>query len=99
VSLILFEVILTHQIGRIAGPAWVLLCLGYYVWYRRQQGYPVWRSLPRPWEADQVAILKSAEEYALLEEYQFALAARERTRLRQRREKPSPGDRPSPPSP
>jgi APA family basic amino acid/polyamine antiporter len=82
VSLILFEVILTHHIGRIAGPGWVLLCLGYYVWYRRRQGYPVWGSLPRHWEADQIAILKSAEEYALLEQYQFALAAHARTRKR-----------------
>ena len=37
VMTILFEVILTHEIGRIAGPAWVLGCLVYYVWYRRQQ--------------------------------------------------------------
>ncbi len=85
VSLILFEVILTHTIGRIAGPAWVLLCLGYYVWYRRRQGYPIWGSLQRRWEADQMAILASAEEYALLEEYKFALAARERARARQMR--------------
>jgi APA family basic amino acid/polyamine antiporter len=82
VSLILFEVILTHQIGRVAGPGWVLLCLAYYVWYRRRQGYPVWGSLPRHWEADQIAILKSAEEYDMLEQYQFALAARERARRR-----------------
>lgn len=85
VSLILFEVILTHQIGRIAGPGWVLLCLGYYIWYRRRQGYPVWRSLKREWESDQIAILTSAEEYELLEAYQFALAARERDRARRRR--------------
>ncbi len=84
VSLILFEVILTHTIGRIAGPAWVVLCLAYYVWYRRRQGYPVWGSLKRRWEADQMAILESAEEYGSLEEYKFALAARDRARLRRR---------------
>jgi APA family basic amino acid/polyamine antiporter len=78
VSLILFEVILTHTIGRIAGPAWVILCLGYYVWYRRRQGYPVFGSLPRDWPGEQMAILESAEEYELLEEYKFALAAREK---------------------
>lgn len=78
VSLILFEVILTHTIGRIAGPAWVILCLAYYVWYRRRQGYPVFGSLPRDWTAEQLAILESAEEYSLLEEYKFALAAREK---------------------
>ncbi|MBI5167286.1 MAG: amino acid permease, partial [candidate division NC10 bacterium] len=37
VSTILFEVILTHEIGRIAGPAWILLCFLYYAWYRRKQ--------------------------------------------------------------
>jgi len=78
VSLILFEVILTHTIGRIAGPAWVILCLAYYVWYRRRQGYPVFGSLPRDWPTEQMAILESAEEYALLEEYKFALATREK---------------------
>jgi APA family basic amino acid/polyamine antiporter len=30
VSFILLEVILTHEVGRIAGPAWVLTCLIYY---------------------------------------------------------------------
>jgi APA family basic amino acid/polyamine antiporter len=85
VGLILFEVILTHQIGRIAGPGWVLLCLIYYVWYRRRQGHPVWRSLPRHWEADQIAILRSAEEYELLEAYQFALTARAREQARRLR--------------
>jgi APA family basic amino acid/polyamine antiporter len=87
VSLILFEVILTHQIGRIAGPGWVLLSIAYYIWFRRRQGYPVWRSLERHWETDQIAILKSAEEYELLEAYQFALAAREKARGRRRQER------------
>ena len=82
VSLILFEVILTHTIGRIAGPAWVLLCVAYYIWYRRRRGYPIWRSLPRHWEAEQMAILNSAGEYSLLEQYKFALAAREKARNR-----------------
>jgi len=80
VSLILFEVILTHNIGRIAGPAWVVLCIAYYVWYRRSQGYPVWKSRPRHWEAEQMSILESAGEYSLLEQYKFALAAREKAR-------------------
>lgn len=85
VSLILFEVILTHTIGRIAGPAWVFLCIAYYVWYRQRQGYPVGKSLARDWEAEQISILESAEEYTLLEEYRFALAAKEKTRTRQAR--------------
>jgi APA family basic amino acid/polyamine antiporter len=82
VGLIFFEVIFTHQIGRIAGPAWVLLGVAYYVWYRRRSGYPVWRSLRRDWPAEQIAILRSAEEFDLLEQYQFAIAARARARGR-----------------
>ena len=89
VSLILFEVILTHQIGRVAGPGWVILCLAYYAWYRRRQGYPIWGSLRREWEADQVAILTSAEEFELLEAYKFALAARNKERARQMRARPA----------
>ena len=90
VSLILVEVIATHTIGRIAGPAWVFLCVAYYVWFRRRRGFPVWRSLPRNWVADQMAILESAGEYSLLEQYRFALARREKLRLQQaRRERPA----------
>ncbi|HKV44554.1 MAG TPA: hypothetical protein VJT32_07765 [bacterium] len=84
-SLILFEVIATHTIGRIAGPAWVLLCISYYIWHRHQQGYPIWRSLARNWPAKQMAILESAQEFSLLEEYRFALAAKEKTRTKQAR--------------
>ena len=58
------------------------LCIAYYVWYRRSRGYPVWRSLPRHWEAEQMAILESAGEYEALEQYKFALAAREKARAR-----------------
>lgn len=44
----------------------------------RLRSGPVFRSLPRDWPAEQMAILESAEEYSLLEEYKFALAAREK---------------------
>ena len=80
VSTILFEVILTHTIGRIAGPAWVLLCFLYYVWYRRSRGLPVFRSLKHDWEQQQMKVLESAEEYDLLERYKLALAERDRAR-------------------
>jgi hypothetical protein len=40
--------------------------------------------------ADQMAILESAGEYSLLEQYRFALARREKLRLQQaRRERPA----------
>ena len=82
VLITLAEVVLTHAIGRIAGPAWVLLCLVYYVLYRRRQGLPVWRSVKHQWEEQQRAVLKDAEEFDLLEEYEFALAQRNRQRAR-----------------
>src|SRR6185503_18383502 len=78
VSLILFEVILTHAVGRIAGPAWVLLCFGYYAWYRRKAGLPVFGSAPHNWEADQMQVLEAAEEFDLLEQYKLSLSERDR---------------------
>ncbi|HET9000249.1 MAG TPA: APC family permease [bacterium] len=78
VLITLTEVVLTHAIGRVAGPVWVIACLTYYVLYRRKQGLPVWHSANHHWEEQQRAILKDAEEYDLLETYEFALAQRDR---------------------
>jgi APA family basic amino acid/polyamine antiporter len=78
VSLILFEVILTHEIGRIAGPAWILFCFFYYAWYRKSSGLPIFRSIPHHWERHQMQVLESAEEFELLERYKIALAERDR---------------------
>jgi APA family basic amino acid/polyamine antiporter len=83
VLITLIEVVLTHEIGRIAGPAWVVLCLGYYVAFRRSQGLPVWRSVAHRWEEQQRAILRDAEEFDLLEQYEFALAQRDRRLARE----------------
>ena len=75
---ILYMVVLTHEIGRIAGPAWILACFVYYAWYRRRQGLPVLGSVKRDWEKQQQEVLAEAEEYDLLERYRAALAARQR---------------------
>jgi APA family basic amino acid/polyamine antiporter len=75
---ILFMVVVTHEIGRIAGPAWVLACFAYYAWYRRSRKLPVLGSVPRDWEAQQEEVLREAEEFDLLERYRAALAARDR---------------------
>ncbi len=80
VGLILFEVILTHRIGRIAGPGWVALSFLYYLWFRRRQKLPVLGSIARDWEAEQRRVLEEAEEFELLEEYKIALAQRDRER-------------------
>ena len=78
VSFILFEVILTHEVGRIAGPAWVLVCLIYYFWFRKKKGFPLLGSVKHDWEAEQKQILTSAEEFDLLEQYNIALAERDK---------------------
>lgn len=84
VLITLTEVVLTHAIGRVAGPSWVILCFLYYVAYRRRQGFPVWRSVPHRWEEQQRAILRNAEEYDLLEQYEIALTQRDRQLARGR---------------
>jgi len=78
VSFILFEVILTHEIGRIAGPAWVLLCVLYYFGWRRRNHLPLLGSVKHDWEKEQIAVLTGAEEFELLEDYKDALARRDR---------------------
>jgi APA family basic amino acid/polyamine antiporter len=78
VSFILFEVILTHEIGRIAGPGWVLACLIYYFWFRKKNGFSLLGSVGHNWEEEQKKILTSAEEFDLLEQYNIALAERDK---------------------
>jgi APA family basic amino acid/polyamine antiporter len=78
VMTILFMVVLTHEIGRIAGPAWVILCFIYYAWYRKSQGLSPWKSLKHDWETQQKQVLENAEEYDLLEEYRYALLERDK---------------------
>ncbi|MBI3804948.1 MAG: APC family permease [Nitrospirae bacterium] len=75
-------VIWTHALGRIAGPGWIILWLGIYFWYRWKNGLPMLRSVPRDWEKDQIAILTSAEEFDLLEQYKLALAERNKKELK-----------------
>jgi len=82
IASILVMVVLTHEIGRIAGPAWVLACFCYYAWYRRSRGLPVFGSVRRDWETSQQEVLKDAEEFDLLERYRAALAARDRVQKR-----------------
>jgi APA family basic amino acid/polyamine antiporter len=86
VSTILFEVILTHTIGRIAGPAWVLLCAGYYLYFRRSNGLPLFKSIKRDWERETIEVLTGAEEYELVETYKQTLKERDEMLARRRAE-------------
>jgi len=85
VSTIFVEVVYTHTIGRIAGPSWVLVCIGLYLIYRKRMGLPLFGSLPRNWEKDQEAVLRSAEEFDLLEQYKLALRERDKLENGERR--------------
>ncbi|MFH1825196.1 MAG: APC family permease [Candidatus Firestonebacteria bacterium] len=78
VSTIFFMVIWTHSIGRIAGPAWVILCLIYYFIYRAKNKLPLVGSVERNWEKEQIEVLESAEEYDLVEQYKIALKDRDK---------------------
>jgi hypothetical protein len=66
---ILIFVLLTHDIGRIAGPSWVIIGLCAYLIYRRRKGLPVFRSRKIDWRAQQVTILRDAGELEMMDEY------------------------------
>jgi APA family basic amino acid/polyamine antiporter len=78
-------VMITHDIGRIFGPLWVLVCVVYFIVFRRRNGLPVFRSVPHDWEQEQVDVLTGAEEYELVEQYKQALVRRDRQRAKSRR--------------
>jgi len=72
---ILFFVMLTHVIGRIAGPSWIVLGIFGYLAYRRYKGYPMFRSRPHDWRNQQTKILQEAGELELMDEYLSNLKA------------------------
>jgi basic amino acid/polyamine antiporter, APA family len=77
---LLVVVIITHPIGRIAGPVWIGLGVIGFVFYRRHRGLPITKSVPRDWTAEQLAVYEESGEHELAEEY------RENLRRRKHRE-------------
>jgi len=75
---VLGMVILTNPIGRKFGPAWVVLGLIFYVFYRRRRRLPVLRSVPRDWSAEQLEAYEDSGELELADEYRDALRRRKR---------------------
>jgi APA family basic amino acid/polyamine antiporter len=73
----LIMVIATHAYARVAGPVWVLLAFVGYVLYRQSRGLPRLHTVHRDWESITKQVLKSAEEWQSLEEYEAALAERD----------------------
>ena len=68
VSILTFTMI-THLIGRIAGPSWIVLGLIGYLIYRKSRGLPMFRSQVHDWRKAQVNILQDAGELELMDEY------------------------------
>ena len=73
---ILIFTMLTHPIGRIAGPSWLVVGFIAYMIYRRRKALPVLRSRPMDWTAQQLRILKAAGELELMDELIEKLRAR-----------------------
>jgi APA family basic amino acid/polyamine antiporter len=78
ISSILFLVVLTHSIGRIAGPAWIVLGLLIYFWHRRRNKLPFRKSLKRDWTKEQLLVYEDAGEYDLADEFRENLERKRR---------------------
>ncbi|HKU67144.1 MAG TPA: APC family permease [Candidatus Baltobacteraceae bacterium] len=65
---ILVFVLLTHHIGRIAGPSWLLAGIVVYLVYRANKRLPAFGSVPRDWNREQLHILKNAGELELMDD-------------------------------
>jgi hypothetical protein len=67
-SILVFTMI-THEIGRVAGPSWIVLGLIGYLIYRKRKGMPVFGSRQHDWRRAQVNILQEAGELEMMDEY------------------------------
>ena len=67
---------LTHPIGRIAGPAWLILGTIGYLIYRKKKGLPLFGSQKRDWSAAQLSILRESGELELMDELAEKLRVR-----------------------
>ena len=70
---ILIFTLLTHPVGRIAGPSWVLLGIALYLVFRKRQGFPPFGSVKRDWTKQHEQTLVNAGELEMLDEYRAAV--------------------------
>lgn len=68
VSILAFTMI-THAIGRVAGPTWIILGIIGYMAFRRIRRLPILGSQPHDWRKAQINILQEAGELELMDEY------------------------------
>jgi APA family basic amino acid/polyamine antiporter len=66
-SILVFTMI-THEIGRVAGPAWLIFGIVGYLVYRRRKGLPTFGSQTYDWTTAQISILRDAGELELMDE-------------------------------
>jgi APA family basic amino acid/polyamine antiporter len=66
---ILVFTMLTHEIGRIAGPLWIVLGIAMYLVYRKRKALPLFGSQEHDYKSQQMRILKDAGELELMDEY------------------------------
>jgi len=78
ISSIFVLVVLTHTIGRIAGPAWIVVGLVIYVVYRRRRNLPIIKSIKRDWEEEQLRVYEEAGEHELAAELRENLTRKRR---------------------
>lgn len=78
ISSIIFMVVLTHTIGRIAGPSWIVMGLVLYWLYRKRARLPLRGNVHHDWEKEQSAVYRDAGEIAMLEEFEENLERRNR---------------------
>jgi APA family basic amino acid/polyamine antiporter len=69
ITAILAFTLITHPIGRIAGPSWIAFGIILYFVYRKRKGWPLFRSRKRDWRGEQIEILRRAGELELMDEY------------------------------
>jgi APA family basic amino acid/polyamine antiporter len=79
VSILVFTMI-THEIGRVAGPLWILFGIGGYLIYRKRKGLPVFRSQRHDWRKAQINILQEAGELEMMDEYLASVRAMDERR-------------------
>jgi APA family basic amino acid/polyamine antiporter len=79
IAAILLFTLLTHAIGRIAGPIWLAGGIVFYLLYRRGKQLPAFRSRPHDWRTAQAEILRNAGELELMDEYLQALREQRET--------------------
>ncbi len=78
-SILIFTLI-THDIGRIAGPGWVIAGIALYFLYRVRKRLPVFRSQAHDWRTAQTQILRNAGELEVMDEYHANLRASDERR-------------------